>query len=262
MSTFPASAFANTTNLGYSSPLYIAHRDFRQLLDHPNTIQEIINGTTTGGSSDPETQYCVVLNVPAHARMVTLYWYVQVLLSASTGLVSDINLTMASLSAVRINVYGRFPPIGDTLCYGAVEAGLSNAIKPDVLGLWRNIGQVLLGTGTGSGLQLMTTTAGSAPGYNAMSHEVSSVRRAIIGNISDGRGGQGVASVSSPWQAYLPGSTQSVQPTETSFGFPLMGCDRIIVAPVIAAGTPNPVVSATGTSVSSVDFAAIGAAFH
>ena len=260
MSTFPASAFANTTNLGYSSPLYIAHRDFRQLLDHPNTIQEIINGTATGGSSDPETQYCVVLNVPAHARMVTLYWYVQVLLSASTGLVSDINLTMASLSAVRINVYGRFPPIGDTLCYGAVEAGLSNAIKPDVLGLWRNIGQVLLATGTGSALQLMTTTSGSAPGFNAMSHEVSSVRRAIIGNIADGR--QGLSTIATPYQSFLNGGTQSVQTTETSFGFPLMGCDRIIVAPVIAAGTPNPVVSATGTSVSSVDFAAIGAAFH
>ena len=260
MSTFPASAFANTTNLGYSSPLYIAHRDFRQLLDHPNTIQEIINGTATGGSSDPETQYCVVLNVPAHARTVTLYWYVQVLLSASTGFVSDINLTMANLSAVRINVYGRFPPIGDTLCYGAVEAGLSNAIKPDVLGLWRNIGQVLLATGTGSGLQLMTTTAGSAPGFNAMSHEVSSVRRAIIGNISDGR--QGLSTIGTPYQAFLNGSTQSVQSTETSFGFPLMGCDRIVVAPVSASGTPNPVVSATGTSVSSVDFAAIGAAFH
>jgi hypothetical protein len=260
MSTFPASAFANTTNLGYSSPLYIAHRDFRQLLDHPNTIQEIINGTATGGSSDPETQYCVVLNVPAHARTVTLYWYVQVLLSASTGFVSDINLTMANLSAVRINVYGRFPPIGDTLCYGAVEAGLSNAIKPDVLGLWRNIGQVLLATGTGSGLQLMTTTAGSAPGFNAMSHEVSSVRRAVIGNISDGR--QGLSTIGTPYQAFLNGSTQSVQSTETSFGFPLMGCDRIVVAPVIASGTPSPVVAATGTSVSSVDFAAIGAAFH
>jgi hypothetical protein len=260
MSTFPASAFANTTNLGYSSPLYIAHRDFRQLLDHPNTIQEIINGTATGGGSDPETQYCVVLNVPAHARTVTLYWYVQVLLSASTGFVSDINLTMANLSAVRINVYGRFPPIGDTLCYGAVEAGLSNAIKPDVLGLWRNIGQVLLATGTGSGLQLMTTTAGSAPGFNAMSHEVSSVRRAIIGNISDGR--QGLSTIGTPYQAFLNGSTQSVQSTETSFGFPLMGCDRIVVAPFSASGTPNPVVAATGTSVSSVDFAAIGAAFH
>jgi hypothetical protein len=260
MSTFPASAFANTTNLGYSSPLYIAHRDFRQLLDHPNTIQEIINGTATGGSSDPETQYCVVLNVPAHARTVTLYWYVQVLLSASTGFVSDINLTMANLSAVRINVYGRFPPIGDTLCYGAVEAGLSNAIKPDVLGLWRNIGQVLLATGTGSGLQLMTTTAGSAPGFNAMSHEVSSVRRAVIGNISDGR--QGLSTIGTPYQAFLNGSTQSNQSTETSFGFPLMGCDRIVVAPFSASGTPSPVVSATGTSVSSVDFAAIGAAFH
>jgi hypothetical protein len=260
MSTFPASAFANTTNLGYSSPLYIAHRDFRQLLDHPNTIQEIINGTATGGSSDPETQYCVVLNVPAHARTVTLYWYVQVLLSASTGFVSDINLTMANLSAVRINVYGRFPPIGDTLCYGAVEAGLSNAIKPDVLGLWRNIGQVLLATGTGSGLQLMTTTAGSAPGFNAMSHEVSSVRRAVIGNISDGR--QGLSTIGTPYQSFLNGSTQSNQSTETSFGFPLMGCDRIVVAPFSASGTPSPVVSATGTSVSSVDFAAIGAAFH
>jgi hypothetical protein len=260
MSTFPASAFANTTNLGYSSPLYIAHRDFRQLLDHPNTIQEIINGTATGGSSDPETQYCVVLNVPEHARTVTLYWYVQVLLSASTGFVSDINLTMANLSAVRINVYGRFPPIGDTLCYGAVEAGLSNAIKPDVLGLWRNIGQVLLATGTGSGLQLMTTTAGSAPGFNAMSHEVSSVRRAVIGNISDGR--QGLSTIGTPYQAFLNGSTQSNQSTETSFGFPLMGCDRIVVAPFSASGTPSPVVSATGTSVSSVDFAAIGAAFH
>jgi hypothetical protein len=260
MSTFPASAFANTTNLGYSSPLYIAHRDFRQLLDHPNTIQEIINGTATGGGSDPETQYCVVLNVPAHARTVTLYWYVQVLLSASTGFVSDINLTMANLSAVRINVYGRFPPIGDTLCYGAVEAGLSNAIKPDVLGLWRNIGQVLLATGTGSGLQLMTTTAGSAPGFNAMSHEVSSVRRAVIGNISDGR--QGLSTIGTPYQAFLNGSTQSNQSTETSFGFPLMGCDRIVVAPFSASGTPSPVVSATGTSVSSVDFAAIGAAFH
>jgi hypothetical protein len=108
----------------------------------------------------------------------------------------------------------------------------------------------------------MTTTAGSAPGFNAMSHEVSSVRRAIVGNISDGRSGQGVSALQSPWQAYLPGGTQSVQPTETSFGFPLMGCDRIVVAPVSASGTPNPVVSATGTSVSSVDFAAIGAAFH
>jgi hypothetical protein len=191
---------------------------------------------------------------------VTLYWYVQVLLSASTGFVSDINLTMANLSAVRINVYGRFPPIGDTLCYGAVEAGLSNAIKPDVLGLWRNIGQVLLATGTGSGLLLMTTTAGSAPGFNAMSHEVSSVRRAVIGNISDGR--LGLSTIGTPYQAFLNGSTQSNQSTETSFGFPLMGCDRIVVAPFSASGTPSPVVSATGTSVSSVDFAAIGAAFH
>jgi len=93
-----------------------------------------------------------------------------------------------------------------------------------------------------------------------MSHEVSSVRRAIIGNIADGR--QGLSTIATPYQSFLNGGTQSVQTTETSFGFPLMGCDRIIVAPVIAAGTPNPVVSATGTSVSSVDFAAIGAAFH
>lgn len=260
MTTYPASTFKNSQLMNYSSSLVIAHRNFTQLLDHPNTIQEIINGTGTGGTSDPETQYCVVLNVPPLARTVTLYWYCQVLLSASTGFVSEINLQMTLASIVRMNVYGRFPSIGQNYNYDAVSSGLTNAVAPDNLGLWRNIGQVLMATGTGGQLQLMSCAAGTAPGFNAMSHEVSSLRRVIIGNISDGR--LGLSSIATPFATIYNGSTSQNQPGETCFGFPLMGCSQIVVCPITASGTPSPIVSANGTSISSVDFLAVGAAFH
>lgn len=260
MTTYPAASFNNSQLMNYSSSLVIAHRNFTQLLDHPNTIQEIINGTGTGGTTDPETQYCVVLNVPPMARTLTLYWYCQVLLSASTGFVSDINLTMANTSAVRMNVYGRFPSIGQSYNYDSVSSGLTNAVAPDGLGLWRNIGQVLMATGTGSGLNIMSCSAGTAPGFNAMSHEVSALRRVVIGNISDGR--LGLSSIMTPYATLYNGSTNQTQPTETGFGIPLMGCSQIVVCPIIAAGTPNPTVAATGTSISSVDFLAVAAAFH
>lgn len=271
MSLYPAATALNTFEVGtqprqsmtygYSSPLYIVHKDLTKTLEHPNTVQEILNGTSTGGSTDTDTQYCVRLRVPPGSRSVCLYWYAQVLLSASTGLVDVLSMTLASSGAIRFNIYGRFPDNPSGTTYDAVAAGLTNAVALDSLGGWRCIGQVLSATGTGSGLTCMSASGNNAPGFAATVHEVSSVRRVMIGHMSDGR--QALGTLSTP---YLPmvngGSTAATMPSDSAFGFPLMGAQEIFVAPYTSAGTPNPSFSCSGTSVSSVDFVAMACSFH
>jgi hypothetical protein len=245
---------------GWSSPLYIAHKDITRLLDHPNTIQEIINGTQTGSSTDTETQYCVRLGVPSGARIVNLYWYAQVLLSATTGSLDTVTLTLASTSTVRLQIYGRFPDAESTTAYTATNASLTNALALDSLGAWRTIGQVTLATGTGSGLTLLQASTAN-PGFHAPVLEVSTTRRVAIGNISSAQ--LALAEISSPFMVRQSlGASNSSMNNDTTFGWPLMGATEIIVAPMTGGGTPNPSVAATGTSISSVDFVAIAASFH
>jgi len=271
MSLYPAATALNVfesgsqsrlaTRASYSSPLYIAHKDLTKILEHPNTIQEVLNGTATGGTTDTETQYCVRLAVPGWSRTVCLYWYAQVLLSASTGYVTDLTMTTASGSALRFNIYGRFPSNPSATSYTAVTAGLSNAIDLDSLGAWRIIGQVISATGTASGLTCTTAAIGNAPGLSATVHEVSSTRRVMIGHFgADAR--LALSASATPFSAWYTGSTSQVQPADSSFGFPLMGATEILVLPCASTGTPAPSFSATGTSVSSVDFVALAASFH
>jgi len=245
---------------GWSSPLYIAHKDITKLLDHPNTMQEIINGTQTGSSTDPETQYCVRLGVPSGARTVNLYWYAQVLLSASTGSLDTVTLTLASSSTIRFNIYGRFPDAESTYAYTATNASLTNALALDSLGAWRTIGQIYMATGTGSGLTLLQASTAN-PAFHATVHEVSTTRRVAIGNISSPQ--LAIQEITSPFMGRQGlGSINSSASNDSNFGWPLMGATEIIVAPMTGSGTPNPTVAATGTSISSVDFVAVAASFH
>lgn len=244
---------------GYSSPLFIAHKDMTKLLFHPNTMQEILNGTSTGGTTEVNTQYCVRLKVPDGARSFCLYWYAQILLSASTGVVDTITATLASAQLVRISVLGRMPLSRAGYSYSAVDAGLTNAATIDNLGLWRTIGQITSVAGSGSAITILGTTGGYGADQMAVSHEVG-LRRICIGHISGPRGfSQGFGT---PFMDRTTFSLAGVPHNDNQFGIPTMGSDEIVVVPYAQSTTSTLAFGATGTSISSVEFMACAATFH
>ena len=115
---------------GWSSPLYVIHKDVTKTLEDPNSMNEIINGDET------EAQYSVILTVPPGARAFIPYSVLNYTASASTAWLAEAYMAVATSSGNPLRYYfmGKIPDTSDP--YNPYSSGMTSAADPGTIGYW------------------------------------------------------------------------------------------------------------------------------
>jgi hypothetical protein len=249
MSSFPATAFNNTLQTGYGSPLYIIQTDITKTLESPNSINEIIDGT------EADAAYSNILRVPEGAIGFTPFLIVNATVSGSTTALTELNVNVTATSAnpLRYMFIGRIPDVSAPYRYGASDANLASALQPSSYGFWHGLGawRLVASTGAGTANYVMygdANNASAAPAAYSVPTASGNDRQFVASLLFARTTGHGFETLLG--LTTYPGTTSTVPShvVSNSGVVPLLGCTHITAFGAHSGTAPTIAITASAST--------------
>jgi hypothetical protein len=248
----PATQPRHAMQSGWGSPLYIIHKDIRQTMESPNTINEVIDGNET------EAQYSVLVGVPPGARYFVPYHVVNLSVSVGTSTANftylGLTLTHASLTRARAVFYGRIRRAGSPYSYGPTDAGMTSAVSDATYGYWQALGAYVMTASSGGTLNYCVVDHSSTGTLTSIAPSTmfiatasaDNLTRTVIGSMVHNVQGNNYLETPTGRITYPQDTTASamaIGAIAPEGAIPTYGCDTVTA--LVTGGSASPTIATT-----------------